>query len=578
MFVFYVLPLLVMLTYSCLTNLNNKSFILKEAILHIGFQTLISYFFVYLFFLQGFISRLYVVLILIALILILGLLYFVVNDDEQFFIDKVERLEAIKNHILFFLITVLPLYFFLSIFKYLPGILQILTSVVLTVVFFLIALLFRKKFIKVFEAFFENISLMGPMKFIVPWIIILVFMIVGLFVRVPLTSIEKTFNLNNKSGYFVFDNIPADVKTNYEQEWLSSLKFAQDSRPDVNDFLFKDGVVYLYGDSKIELISTIDSSRLSSFSLPYVENIEDTMFNQRFFVVDNLVFFLYMNSLYIIDNNALNLVYSFSTEYLEIIVGENNELYILHQVNSSNFDLYVVDNIGVELEKTINPIALGYEGLAVVSQTLFFYNQNTYYLYGDEDLFFANVDGTIVYDRESRTIFYYDISGLYQVFNDKKDKIIEPFRNSLIELHAHEGQLFIMDLNYGFGDWAIVDGSRIIVYEIESGNFFLYNHQSFKRIVKSNDYHAKSVLKYRFSENGMSFIQVETNVGESNLVLYFLEEKKIDIQLPFYSHYGILTLIWIFVGVFVPITDNSKFLVYLDFKSMTNKEKQSSDD
>ena len=133
MFVFYILPLLVILTYSCLTNLNNKSFILKEAIHHICFQTLISYFFVYLFFLQGFISRLYVVLILIALILILGLLYFVVNDEEQFFIDKVERLEAIKNHILIFLITILPLYFFLSVLKYLPGILQILTSVVLKI-------------------------------------------------------------------------------------------------------------------------------------------------------------------------------------------------------------------------------------------------------------------------------------------------------------------------------------------------------------------------------------------------------------------------------------------------------------
>jgi hypothetical protein len=67
-------------------------------------------------------------------------------------------------------------------------------------------------------------------------------------------------------------------------------------------------------------------------------------------------------------------------------------------------------------------------------------------------------------------------------------------------------------------------------------------------------------------------MQVESNGDKTYFQIYDLENKVIDLKLPFYSHYGILSIIVILIAIVIPITDDIKYLTYLDFNSVTKDD------
>ncbi|MDT8336888.1 MAG: hypothetical protein RQ856_03560, partial [Candidatus Izemoplasmatales bacterium] len=91
------------------------------------------------------------------------------------------------------------------------------------------------------------------------------------------------------------------------------------------------------------------------------------------------------------------------------------------------------------------------------------------------------------------------------------------------------------------------------------------------KFIKGNDYDYNYVSTYKEIDNNITFMQLEIKEDETLLKLYNLFEEDVDIPLPFYTHYGIFIMIFILIGIFVPVTDDIKYVTYINFSSVNKK-------
>jgi hypothetical protein len=121
-------------------------------------------------------------------------------------------------------------------------------------------------------------------------------------------------------------------------------------------------------------------------------------------------------------------------------------------------------------------------------------------------------------------------------------------------------------------DGTKLDDTRLLLFNYDMSKISIFNHLDFDRFYKLNDYNVSYISNYRTHENQVQFLQVEANSSKTNLLIYNLESKNVDLKLPFYSHYSLLSVIVILVAIMIPITDDIKYLTYLDYNALTKKD------
>jgi hypothetical protein len=117
-----------------------------------------------------------------------------------------------------------------------------------------------------------------------------------------------------------------------------------------------------------------------------------------------------------------------------------------------------------------------------------------------------------------------------------------------------------------------LDKSKVIILDVDSEEFALYNFtDNGDNLLDSRNY-GEYIVSFQNRDSETTYLQIDKLKDTSVLQIYRVAEKANDLKLPFYTHYGILTLIWIFVGIFIPVTDDIKYVTYIGFDTVTKKD------
>ena len=560
---FLIVPLIEIVVFSFL-RVKSKTHLTGEIIYHSFFQSVISYLFLLLFFYQTFFSKFYLLLIVLFMMLIFALLYFLKDNDLSFTISGVLKLEGIKNNILIVFVTIYPLYVFLTIFRFNNWILQILLSLVLTFAIFVLSILLRKTMDNLYQNIKNKIIESDLGKYILAWSLFGFLLIFNIFFQLPLNPIKNSLNLSNNAPYFRFDGLPTDINNSYKQNLDFKLLLTDNDGRSIYDYIVYDNHLYLTQDNVIYKYDIATSNMVKKY---YISGkLSNDYFNEILFVsADNLYVYCEYGLYKVTDENLITIEDINSNNSRRILTNEGDTLF-LRTIDEDNYNLYLLTDDTLTMEESINLSISEYDQILTISKTLFLKKGDDYILYEDNSKIFKGIDSNrLYYNSEYQVIQYLKDNCIY--YNDGKDNIkaIEYIGRMLEEIEV-VGDVTVIREGTDF------DNTRLILLNYDISNINTYNHLDFDRFFKLNDYNVSYVANYRFSNNNIQFLQVEANPDKTNILIYNLERKDVDIRLPFYSHYSFFSMIVILIAMIIPITDDIKYLSYLDFNSVTNKD------
>lgn len=198
-------------------NNKNKDNLQLTNILFSIMDTVIVVSILYLSILSGYVFEFFT--IFIVFFLLLGLLFFRVQNGDLVMDNYDLKFEAFKNTLIIFTLTLYPFFISLTMFRYLPWIIQILLSIL-----FVVIIQYGKKYVrigyrKVIRYFEFKIRFDGIRRFLYVWGIFGLVMVMMFLFNIPRNQINNVLNFNNHRPIFNFTKgYPIDLQTNYEAE------------------------------------------------------------------------------------------------------------------------------------------------------------------------------------------------------------------------------------------------------------------------------------------------------------------------------------------------------------------------
>ncbi len=565
---FISLIFIFLLIFSLIRNINNESMLPREIIYHTFFQVSISNLFLMIFFFQGFFGSLLLFIVTIMLMLCLGIFYYVKNLDDVFYVDGIIRIEAVKNNLIFGLLTVLSLYVFMTIFRYIPWYYQFLLSIVLTMLILIASISLRKALESLYEEIGLWFSNTGVVKYIGIWILGFAIIILGLYFRIPTNNLKQVFNLNNSSGYWVFDYMPIDVRNNFEHEKILDLIIQEDGF--FTDYHYDDEHLYLYTDNKVVFINLLSKEVSKVYYLDQTDNSTDSdlnIFSKHFILIEDNILLKSNQRLYLIKELQVILLHDFEREFNPFFYRSSSKLHFLIKEDTFKSDVYIFDDGDIHFVETIN------QNLKIYDYTLFIEDSKNLILFEDQDVIFSDIEGKRLFDRENNVFYLANSSGYFKVESTGKSFLMGAIKDSITDGIYHDGLIYYSDYDYDYGDYKKIEDMRVYIINPETRKSALFNHLKTQKISLDQDYSTGRITNYKVNEDRIEFLQQEFSIGlDSRIQIFRIVEKEVDIFLPFYSHFNIFILIPIFLAFFIPITDDVKFITYIDFASMTKKD------
>lgn len=197
----------------------------------------------------------------------------------------------------------------------------------------------------------------------------------------------------------------------------------------------------------------------------------------------------------------------------------------------------------------------------------------------DEYVFIFIRDELLVYDLKKDELTYSgayqsNINGMeidsinqevneikYQTYCGEDDlqclEYIYPFEYGDVEYKYKNQILKIENLSYNHSDTAIFTDDIIHLFsheEIDS-RVDLSKDRPF---IGFNDSNAL-VSDIDFYDGGISYLQLEIDEELLNIKVYDVLERKVDLVLPFYSHYRFGILVFVFIMAFIPISNYDRY-------------------
>lgn len=578
--IFSLIPFILILGFSLTRNLKQKTLLPKEVAYHTVFQSVIAYLFVVIFFFQGFIFNLYVIFIIVPLVVIIGLFYFFNNTDDVFYLDGILRLEAIKNNIIFILITILPFYVFMTVFRFSNGFIQIFLSVILTLVIFIASILLKEKLERHFSDLGNYLSTSGPMKYVGLWVFILVILIFSIFFQLPTNKIRQSLNLSNSSGYYVFDGLPTNVQTNFIQEQVFEIDIKDNGFGAYKDYYYNNQYFYLYKRNEVMILNRdrleVEKQMFFNDSIIDFELVNPEGFS-AFIVHEDYLLLNSLGAVYIVDGLELSIIKVFDKLPTIFYNDNSDDLFFLIQTTDKEYEVYRFNSGTISLVESIDLRTSTFDSLEVVNNKLFYVKEDTgtYFLYDTLDISkeFSGLFGELIYDSDNSIFYMANPEGYFYNDGNGNVKLLDSFKVPASKGVLFNGLIYYFDNEYGYGFRKPLGDSRVIIINPETKEVSLFNHLETHKFLRDKDYISRTVVNYKVTDSGIEFVQTEVRYGDSTLnQIFLITEKPVANKLPFYSHYDIYIFIWLLVGLLIPITDNIKYITYIDFASVTKND------
>lgn len=560
---FLFIPLIEIIIFS-LYRVKSKTHLLGEIIYHTSFQTIIAYLFVILVFYQSFIFKFYFILIIGFAMLFLALIYFLKENDLSFTVSGVLKLEGIKNNILIVLVTVFPLYVFLTVFRFNSWYLQILFSLIMVGFVLFLSILLKKTMENLYQNIKNYIMDSDLAKYVIIWSIFGFLLLFNILFQIPINPIKNQLNLSNNAPYFRFDGLPVDIDNSYKQKLVLDLFLTDNDGRGIRDYFLTEEYLYLVQDNKIYKYDIDTQSLIKKYYI--LGDVNNNYFNEMFFLYEDNLYFYCPYGLFEITEDELVKIGDINSDNSRKVRLLSNEIAFLKNIGEQNYELLLLNNNEIIIEETIN-LELGeYDQLVVISETLFYKKGYDYFLYEDITVSFEDINAAFIYYNSNYEVMHYLKDNVIYV-NDGIDnlKIVE-FIGRMINEGEVVGDLTVLR------DGTLLDKTRLLIFNFDMSVISMYNHLDIDRFYKLNDFNVSYIVNYRNVDNQVQFMQVESNGEKTYFQIYNLENKVTDLKLPFYSHFGILSVIVILIAIIIPITDDIKYLTYLDFNSVTKED------
>jgi hypothetical protein len=494
------------------------------------------------------------------------------------------QLETIKNNILIFLKTLLPMYFFMIIFRFWNPVLQILTSIILTVGLNVVAKCLREYLKEPVKVFFRSLGMSSILKTLWIWVVIAVIVIFNIFFQIPNDSVKSFLNLNDSVSYITYDEMPVDIQNNYNQDTLYSFKIENNLNGAIADFYYDDDYLYLYTTRNEFLVIDIESLELN-----YIEVIDgDIDFDASYDVKydEYYDYFQYVDGdLLLFDTYGIYQVSSSGLTELEAISSfyskhytVNDQLWLIERTSPSDYRLYQYTNGDFTLSETLDTNSQSFNELIVISDSLFQLSDTTLSLHSNDLISFPNkLNHNFAYDVENKIMYY-------SQFIDGADDVLVAFKTetnySKITADGIESEITIKGQHsvdiVAYNYRLFVTGFKTLEVIGEDFEFStIYNHVEIKTFLKARKYDTVSYSQFKMvDESNIDFLQVEKNESTLLIQVNRLVEENNPLKLPFYTHYGFLTFIPILFACIFELTDYKKSVLVVSFKNHINQEKE----
>ncbi len=579
-YVFLFLPFVLFLTSSVYFNIKK----LDESKLYISltsiFEAIISYIVVVVFFVQGFLDKFIYISLIVILLIILGCVFFYVRKERAEEWDL--QLETIKNNLLLFLKTVLPLYVFLTIFRFHTPVIQFLLTIIFTIAIAHIFKLLRKLLADPLKVFLRNLSFEAASKYIWLWLTIAFIIVFNMLFQLPTNTIKISMNLSNNAPFLTFDGYPTDIQNNFSQNEISQYDIENLLDGVIADYYYDNDNLYLYSSLSELVVIDRDTEEIIydtqfSGSIDF-ENIEQNTKDELY-----EFFAFYDNHLLLFDTYGIYEVFTNSTvkisdisSFSSSIYFINNELFVLDLESNLTSKIYRFDSGVMVLSETIVFTNEDYDELVVISQSLFKVENNRYILVEDNEVSFVRlITHSPSYDSINKILYYYQPAYFPSIYDTTEYIKLERSGESII--------VNIDDYHNGF---PVVAGDRVYFtdpegesnrVEIFSKDFevdAIYNHLEVQAFWFGNKLYNSYIANYKSNNNKLEFLQVDSSTKRLVLTIYTLIEDDVAIVFPFYTHYGIAIFIPFILGGCFSFTNYHKTIGVIDFASIYKRKKK----
>ncbi|MBI9009996.1 MAG: hypothetical protein JEZ05_08185 [Tenericutes bacterium] len=579
---FLILPLLLFIVTSYMLNsrklIDGKLYIVVLSLL----EAILSFLIIVLFFIQGYLPGfLYWSMSFFAL-LVGSLIFFYGHrdDDDQWDL----QLETIKNNILIFLKTLLPMYFFIIMFRFWNPFLQILTAIILTILLALIAKALREYFSLPVSKFFRNLGMSSIVNTLWIWVVFVFIVAFNFVFQLPNESIKSFFNLNDSVAYLSYDEMPTDLQNNYNQKTLFSIKLENELEGSIADYYYDDEFLYLYTTRSEFLVFNNDGSELI-----YSESIDGSIlfdstrrlsyeeYYDYFVYVDGHILLFDTYGIYQVNSTGLIKLLDISNFYSKHFLV-NEALHLLVRTSETDYEIYQYDNGTFESLETIDTTTKSYNELVIISDYLFDFDEENYFLHSNNAIIFPyKINNTTVYDGDNSIMYYSQFidtsvdvltAGRTETVYTKITEFGEVFERAVkgqhsVDIVAYNNRLFVT----GFKTMEVLAED----FEYDT----IYNHVEIKSFLKANKY--KSITYTQFNvidESTIEFLQEQRNSDKILIQINRLVEEANPLQLPFYTHYGFLTIVPILIGCIFELTDFRTTTHVISYQNQINKKKE----
>ena len=532
-------------------------------------ETTFAYLILLLLFLQNFYPKTWYFMLTVLLVLIISVvLYFFLQGSYE---DSDLQIETIKNVIVIFMLTILPFYVFLTIFRFIPFYFQIPLSISLSALLFYLALKTRISDRLFYKKTMSNISFIDDGgKFLIVWGLFGFIAIIVVLFQFPSNTIGETLNLSNNVGYFSFNDLPTDIDNNFYQTEIFTLDIDTEFRINetITDYYYNDSYFYFYTSDNRFFVYDLETKEkvfdkqldLASFVVDEDDILRSSdNYNRFMYYENNIILFARYHTYIVTEDSSTNI--SEISDYYAMFYYEDNVLYFVNNELSGIYEIFKFENDSILLSETIDLNTTSYDSINVISGNLFYRTSDELILYADNSISFEILSGSPAYDGVNQVMYYTSSTNHSSSYN-KVDSNGTVLTFTLDKVHNDRG-IIIGDYIYFTNKYS----DEINNIEIFNNDFdvdSIFNHLETDSFWVFNKYHSNYIGNYRINDNLLEYIQLEKAQDFITISVYQLDQKDVDIDFPFYSHYGVSIFIPIMIAFCIPITNWRKSIVVLD--------------
>lgn len=575
LFFVFLSPFLFFLIATYLFNRNKLDESHSKIIVISCLEALFAYLLTLIIVYEGFFNAFWLFVLLFLFTLIVGIILF--YQQQALDQDWDLQIETIKNTLTLYFMTFVPFMVALSIFRYYTLFMQLLFSLLLTIVIFIIGWLVKRIMASSYNRLFYKIANAQVMFYIGVWIVFGFFLLVWILFGFPKATLSKPLNLSDNIGYLTFDGFDSTMQNNVKPHTI--FKLSTDNLPYSNDpfidYITDDDYLYLLrSDGRMYIVS------LSSGRVRYNRQIinQETILRPKsaeaFFKSDDNIYLLTALGLHHITPTSHTLIDDTILSGNTDLIKSKPDVLLLHKDEHLNYTLLKIENHSTEMVASFDTLDESL-CLVVISNHIFIDDTSHYQLWDDATIRFEIKAGIPSYLASEQTMVYVDsqldatsmVQGtLYTALDNDEQTTTKNLPHIFNRHSVVVGNMiyFIPEFDKDLGRVEAMD--NLIEFAA------IHRHHAAERLWFLNAFDDSYVVSYKQQDNRLLYLQIDHKDEQALLSLIALTNEDLALPLPFYSHYGLGIFVPIIIAMFIPISNYREHITILDFKSALKKK------